>query len=61
MNRYWDKVLDQWVYEYREDEDLGEELGEEEAAEGGSEYESFDVIAEPECENLMLMICSVEG
>ena len=57
MSRYWDKVLDEWVYDNREE--LGEEPGEEEAADEGSGYESFDVIAAPECENLVLMICSV--
>ena len=59
MNRYWDKVLDEWVYEDREEKELGGEAGEEEAAEEGSEYESFDVIVEPEYENLVLMVCSV--
>jgi hypothetical protein len=58
MKRYWDKVLDEWVYEDREEEELGEETGEEEAAEEGSGYESLDVTAEPECDNLV-MICSV--
>ena len=59
MNRYWDKVLDEWVYEDREEEELGEEPGEEETAEEGNGYESFDVAAGPEYENLVLMVCSV--